>query len=390
MKKIFILAAAFMLTVSAFAQSPEKMSYQAVVRNSTDNLVASQTVGFQISVLQGSTTGTAVYEETQTPTTNINGLVSLEIGTGTLVSGDFSAIDWSNGPFFIKTETDPTGGASYTITGTSQLMSVPYALHAKTAESVTGGITETDPVYTASEAANITANNITVLSNTSGTNTGDQDISGIATNAGDITTNTIAIALNTAKTGITTAQASEITVNTAKNSEADGTSSGDMKYWNGSAWVMIPTTVNEGATLQMINGVPTWTGGTPLIVGSLIQGGIVYQIFQPGDAGYVVGETHGMVASATQGQSNYANAQAFINTLNTGTYSNWTLPNWTDQGPIRSNLITAGADLNFILNDDHWAGDIISSANWVFNIHSASGYSPSSTSIHSVFGKREF
>ena len=73
----------------------------------------------------------------QTPTTNVNGLVTLEIGDGTVVSGDFTTIDWSADSYFIKTETDPTGGTMYTITGTSQLLSVPYALHAKTAEAVT-------------------------------------------------------------------------------------------------------------------------------------------------------------------------------------------------------------------------------------------------------------
>jgi hypothetical protein len=76
--------------------------------------------------------------ETQTPTTNTNGLASIEIGVGTVVSGNFSTIDWSNGPYFIKTETDPIGGVSYTITGTSQLLSVPYALYAKSAGSVSG------------------------------------------------------------------------------------------------------------------------------------------------------------------------------------------------------------------------------------------------------------
>jgi hypothetical protein len=84
----------------------------------------------QISILQGSANGTAVYVETQTPTTNTNGLVSLEVGGGTVLSGNFSTIDWANGPYFIKTETDPAGGTNYTITGTSQLLSVPYAMYA--------------------------------------------------------------------------------------------------------------------------------------------------------------------------------------------------------------------------------------------------------------------
>jgi len=144
MRKLFTFFAAVLLTASVFAQSPEKMSYQAVIRDASDNLVTSQTVGMQISILQGSASGTAVYVETQTPTTNANGLVSVEIGGGTLVSGVFTTIDWANGPYFIKTETDPAGNTSYTITGTSQLLSVPYALHAKTAETVSGELSVGD------------------------------------------------------------------------------------------------------------------------------------------------------------------------------------------------------------------------------------------------------
>jgi len=131
MKKIFTIVAVTLLTASVFAQTPNKMSYQAVIRDNSNALVTNQIVGMQISILQGSANGTAVYAETQTPTTNTNGLVSLEIGGGTVVSGNFATINWANGPYFIKTETDPAGGTNYTITGTSQLLSVPFAMYAK-------------------------------------------------------------------------------------------------------------------------------------------------------------------------------------------------------------------------------------------------------------------
>jgi hypothetical protein len=134
MNKIMTICAAFLMTASMYAQSPNKMSYQAVIRNSSNALVTNSTIGMRISILKTSPTGTAVYVETQTPTTNANGLVSIEIGGGSVVSGNFSVIDWANGPYFVKTETDVTGGSNYTITGTSQLLSVPYALHAKTVE----------------------------------------------------------------------------------------------------------------------------------------------------------------------------------------------------------------------------------------------------------------
>ena len=240
MKRIFTIIAAVLITATIWAQSPEKMSYQAVVRNTSDVLITNTTVGMQISILQSTATGTEVYVETQTPTTNANGLLSMEIGAGTVVNGDFTTIDWSAGPYFIKTETDLNGGSTYTIMGVSQLMSVPFALHAKTAEN----FTESDPIYTSSEAANIIANDITNLGNLSGVNTGDQDITGIATNATDIstiqgeqTTQDGAIALNTAKVGITAGQATII-------SNTSGVNTGDQDITG------IVTNATDIATIQ--------------------------------------------------------------------------------------------------------------------------------------------
>jgi hypothetical protein len=129
---VLVLVLFLFSSVSILAQTPEKMSYQVVLRDASNTLLTNQQVGIQISILQTTITGSAVYTETQTATTNINGLVSLEIGTGTS-SDDFSTIDWSAGPFFIKTATDASGGSNYSIIGTSQLMSVPFALYAKTA-----------------------------------------------------------------------------------------------------------------------------------------------------------------------------------------------------------------------------------------------------------------
>lgn len=156
MKKFVLFLLSAFVTFSILAQSPEKMSYQAVIRNSANQLIINHQIGMQLSILQGSISGTAIYIETHTTTSNANGLVTIEIGNGTLLYGNFSTIDWSAGPYFIKTETDPTGGTVYTITGTNQLISVPYALYAKTAESLNGGVVETDPVFGASVAAGIT------------------------------------------------------------------------------------------------------------------------------------------------------------------------------------------------------------------------------------------
>jgi len=135
MKKLLVLAASSLLLAPLHAQAPPRMSYQAVVRNAADELVPNSTVGMRLSVRQGSANGPAVYVETQTPQTNANGLVSLEIGGGTVVSGNLETIDWGSGTYWLRTETDPTGGSAYSIVGNSQLLSVPYALYATTAGS---------------------------------------------------------------------------------------------------------------------------------------------------------------------------------------------------------------------------------------------------------------
>lgn len=121
------------LATTLRAQAPEKMSYQAVVRDANDALVIGSPVGMRISILQGTATGPAVYVETHAGSTNANGLTTVEIGNGTVVSGTIGAIDWTTGPYFLKTETDPTGGTAYSISGTGPLMSVPYALYAENA-----------------------------------------------------------------------------------------------------------------------------------------------------------------------------------------------------------------------------------------------------------------
>ena len=155
MKKLHTILVALLITATTFAQAPEKMSYQAVVRDASGVLVSEQVVGMRIQIIQGSEFGASVYVETQTPTTNANGLVTLEIGTGTVITGSFNSIEWDNGPYFIETETDPTGGSNYSIIGNSQLLSVPYALYAKNS----GNSTPTTPNLESVLSENNSANN---------------------------------------------------------------------------------------------------------------------------------------------------------------------------------------------------------------------------------------
>ena len=159
MKNLYLIIFLF-IGIAASAQSPEKMGYQAVLRDANGALLKSQKVKIRFSVIRTSGSDTTIYQESQTPTTNSNGLISLYKGTGTVIKGDFSKIDWSKGPYSLQTDIDPAGGTNYVISSTTELVSVPYALYATTAEfadSLIGGVNETDPVFDASIAKGISA-----------------------------------------------------------------------------------------------------------------------------------------------------------------------------------------------------------------------------------------
>ena len=129
-KNLFIAIFILVLANLLIAQSPAFFKYQAVVRNASGVTLQTQNVNLKISLLQGSATGTSVFSEEHAVTTNEFGLVNIEIGSGSTQIGTIAGIDWANGPYFIKIELDATGGNSFVEMGTTQLLSVPYALYA--------------------------------------------------------------------------------------------------------------------------------------------------------------------------------------------------------------------------------------------------------------------
>ena len=191
MKTKLLTLVALAISCATFGQAPEAFKYQAVVRNAGGAIITNQSVGYQLTILQGSPSGTAVYTETFTPTSNSYGLVNLEIGTGTTVD-DFSAIDWANGPYYIETAADLTGGTSYVLMGTSQLVSVPYALYAKSAENVTNDQVDDADADPTNEIQDIslTGTNLTITSGSTvdlsslqdGTGTDNQQLTLAGTN----------------------------------------------------------------------------------------------------------------------------------------------------------------------------------------------------------------
>jgi len=160
MKRIRIKVIFFCLFttgITCYSQSPNLISYQTVIRNGNNELVSNTTIGVRISILGGPEANALVYQKEHAVKTNINGLAYLAIGNGKILNGLITSIDWSKGPYFIKSETDPTGGKNYTIVVLSQMLSVPYAIYSSTAEKLTGTLPETDPVFNGSIAKGISA-----------------------------------------------------------------------------------------------------------------------------------------------------------------------------------------------------------------------------------------
>ncbi len=143
MKKFIAILMLFSLVVTAYSQSPNAFQYQSVVRDGLGNPLADQPVSFEISIIEGIPTGTVVYTETHLITTNAFGIANMAIGTGTVTAGVFSDIVWANGNHYIKVSVDITGGSSFTDMGTTQILSVPYALFAKNSgDAFSGSFTD--------------------------------------------------------------------------------------------------------------------------------------------------------------------------------------------------------------------------------------------------------
>jgi hypothetical protein len=231
MKTFTLFILAFFLGMAVSAQTPQSFRYQAVARDNSGNILVSQPVSFKISILSGSVSGTVSYSETHTGlTTNVFGLVELEIGKGTPVTGTFSAINWGSNSFFVKIEMDPAGGIAYQVLSTSQLLSVPYALHAKTVETGDNWGSQ-NVVSDASLAGNGTTT--TPLKIADGGVTSAKIADGTIVSA-DFANNAVTTD-KLAGNAVTTDKINAGAVTGAKIAQA-GATSGQALKWNGTTW----------------------------------------------------------------------------------------------------------------------------------------------------------
>ena len=326
MKKTIITLANLLIATLVFAQSPEKMSYQAVIRNSSDALITNTQIGMEINIHQGSAAGTIVYTETLSPTTNANGLVSIEIGGAT----GFDTIDWAVGPYFLETKTATTPPlTTYTITGTSQLISVPYALHAKTADNGFSG----------------NYNDLTNKPTTDGSET-----------------------IITAGTNVTIAgsgtTANPYIVNSSNAHYVGELYGGGVVFW-------VDQTGNHGLICSMIDlsiGI-IWT--TPAYQLITVPGGALSDWDGQGNTNAIVAQAGAGISYAAGLCDAYTNAN-----FSTGIYSDWYLPSRGELNHLLNNLYQVQKALDTdgnpattaIAQAEYWSSSEVSSTNaWTFS-----------------------
>ncbi|MDA3867415.1 MAG: FISUMP domain-containing protein [Salinivirgaceae bacterium] len=299
---LFILAIALS---AALSQAPQEFKYQAALRDADGTVMANESVTVDVAILQGSTSGTQVFTESHSVTTTAQGIINLNIGS----EADLSTVDWSADDYFIQITVNGT------VMGTSQLLSVPYALHAKTAETVSGEITETDPLFTdwdKSTGILVTESQISDLGTYIETETDpifgasvSSSITGTDTtnwnNKLDTETDPVFTAWDkSTDISVTESQISDLgtyletetdpvftTWDKSYNDLSDkpiiadsiaeygfsgnyddltntpqGTAAGEMRYWDGSQWVNIAPG-NDGEILMFNNNTPIWKNYEP-------------------------------------------------------------------------------------------------------------------------------
>ena len=282
--KYLIIMSLLIFPILGISQAPQRINFQSVLRNTTGDVISNSSVSLRISILRGTTTGTLVYSETHAKTTDAGGLMSLQIGSGTLPSTDFATIDWGGSAHFIKLEADFSGGNNYVLLGTQELMSVPYALYAsyasKTDTSVLNlaarfsplnnklNIIDTVSMLQAylrhvdtmgmllpylrdADTTIMLANYLTgIKAKVNNADTSDMLNPYLRKADAVVSVETDPVFNGSVAKGITG-------IDTAYWNRKTGNITGDIQYWNGTTWVNLAPGA-EGHVLKIVSGKPEW------------------------------------------------------------------------------------------------------------------------------------
>jgi hypothetical protein len=244
---IFFIFIAAIFNIS-IAEVPQSFNYQAAVRDNSGAPISYKSISIRISIVQGNIYGQSIYIETHKTTTNQVGLVNLQIGAGTIITGVFKEINWGNGPYYLKVDWDTDGGSNFKELGIPQIISVPYSLYSNYAEKILWENIESKPpifsgLYNDLINKPISGNGIKI----------DKD-------------SIISLFI-------------------------DGQTKGDIICFDGTSWILLPIG-KEGNYLKTINGIPAWIDDTDTLIhytGEIWGGGIVFYVWDNGK--------HGLIAS---------------------------------------------------------------------------------------------
>ena len=280
MKKFYaILCLAIASLTQLQAQAPQGFNYQATVRNSSGDLIVNTNVYFKFNVIQGSDTSVPIFTETHYVSTDDLGQVNLVIGQGTANLGSFSELDWSLGSYYLGIELDTGNG--YLAMGTTQLLSVPYALYAENSGNATSATPNLEAVLAENNSAGqqqiknlldptdtqdaVTKNYVDIEIENS-----EPDIEQVLTqgnNANGIQLKGIADPTE-AQDAVTKAYFEN---NTTSSGLSPGNNVGDILYWDGQSWENLEAPSTQ-STLQFCLGQLTWGPCPPEInISSITQ-----------------------------------------------------------------------------------------------------------------------
>ncbi|MEQ9102463.1 MAG: DUF1566 domain-containing protein [Imperialibacter sp.] len=315
MKKISVNVFLMLLSVAIQAQVPYAISYQGLVRNANNVVVANSTVSLRVSIIKTTATGSIVYVETHSTTTDGNGIFTVKIGEGSS-SDNFAAINWLSDKYFLKREIDPAGGSNYTISGTTQFLSVPYALYANTAESV---LLDDGKVLVGESSGKSSGK--TVGDDLTISNSGMVTISSDAVGSAEILDNSLSASdLATSAVGSdeiangsimdTDLDKVNITVSGFAVPQNDTGANGQLL-----SNVADPNLDMDAATKAYVDDLEDQlnylikslkeAGSIPIQIGDYVFGGVVAYVLQSGDPGYDANQQHGIIVAVTD-QSNLA------------------------------------------------------------------------------------